>query len=83
MPEIGFVTAFCPLITTGAGKFVVQIGETRFVVDCNLKPVASVGHVKITFGPEERMESRGLLTGVRERLNTVPESQLPPLYVVP
>ena len=37
-PEIGLVTVFCPLTTTGPGELVVQTGETRFVVDCRLNP---------------------------------------------
>ena len=44
---------FCPLNTTGAGELVVQTAdEPRFVVDCRVKPVALVGHVKITLAPE-------------------------------
>ena len=50
---MGLVTAFCPLTTTGAGELVIQTaGETRFVVDCYVNPVALVGHVKITLAPE-------------------------------
>ena len=67
------VTAFCPLTTTGPGETVVQTaGETRFVVDCKVNPVALVGHVKITYGPEGRSVSCGELTGGSERLNNVP-----------
>ena len=46
------VTAFCPVT-------VIQTGETMFVVDCNVNPVAFVGHVKMTFVPEGIMVSRG------------------------
>jgi len=35
VPEMGLVTVFCPLTTTGTGELVVQIAdEPRFVVDC-------------------------------------------------
>ena len=50
---MGLVIVFSPLITTGAGEFVVQTGETRLVVDCKVKPVKFVGHVKIIFAPKE------------------------------
>ena len=44
---------FCPLTTTGAGELVAQTAdEPRLVVDCRVKPVALVGHVKTTLGPE-------------------------------
>jgi hypothetical protein len=34
VPEMGLVTVFCPLTTTGAGEFVVQTAdEPRLVVD--------------------------------------------------
>ena len=57
------VTAFCPLTTTGAGETVVQTaGETRFVVDCKVNPVALVGHVKITLAAERMMVSCGAVT---------------------
>src|SRR6266705_5153514 len=68
LTEMGLVTVFCPLTTTGAGKTVVQTaGETRYVVDCKLNPAALVGHVKITFAPE------GIIVScvANERLNTV------------
>jgi hypothetical protein len=59
----GLVTAFCPLTTTGAGETVVQTaGETRFVVDCKVNPVALVGHVKITLAAERMMVSCGAVT---------------------
>ena len=69
------VTMFCPLTTTGAGELVLQsMGETRFVVDCKINPVALVAHVKITFTPERIIAScgAGALTDPNERLNTVP-----------
>ena len=37
-PEMGLVTVFWPLTTIGAGEFVVQTGETRFVADCKVNP---------------------------------------------
>src|SRR5258708_2671318 len=47
-PEMGLVTVFWPLATTGAAEKGVQIaGKTRFVVDCRVKPMASEGQVKI------------------------------------
>ena len=47
------VTVFCPLTTTGAGELVVQTAdEPRLVVDCRVKPVALVGHVKMTLAPQ-------------------------------
>ena len=44
---------FCPLTMTGAGELVVQTAdELRSVADCRVKPVALVGHVRITLAPE-------------------------------
>jgi hypothetical protein len=69
---MGLVTAFCPLT-------VVQItGGARLVVDSKVKPVAFVGHVKITFAPEELIVSCGGLIDPNERLNTVPLPVKPP-----
>ena len=52
VPEMVLVTVFWPLTTTGAGEFVIQpAGESRFVVDCKVNPVALVGHFTITFAP--------------------------------
>jgi len=57
------VTALGPLTTTGAGETGLQTaGETRFVVDCKVKPVAFIGHVKITLVPELIIVSCGALT---------------------
>ena len=40
VPEMGLVTVFSPLTTTGAEELVVQnAAEPRFVVDCRVKPV--------------------------------------------
>src|SRR5260221_9445588 len=80
---MGFVAVSCPLTTTGAGELVVQTGETRFVVDCNVNPTALVGHVKMTFAPEGMIVSCGALTDPNERLNTVPIPTLPPKAAVP
>src|SRR2546425_2224200 len=78
---MGLVTVSCPLTTTGGGELVVQTaGETRFVVDCKRNPAASVGHVKITFAPEGIIVSCG---SGNERLNTVPQPELPPSLAVP
>ena len=80
---MGFVTVFWPLTTTGTGELVVQTaGETRFVVDCKVNPVALVGHVKITYGPEGITVSCGGVTG-NEMLNTVPSPKSPPPDAVP
>ena len=50
---MGLVTANCPLMTTGAVELVFQAAaEARLVVDSKVKPVALVGHVKITLAPE-------------------------------
>lgn len=73
---MGFVTANCPLM-------LLQIAETRLVVDCRVNPVAFVGHVKTTLVPERMIISCGRLTDPSERLNTVPLPPLPPLCAVP
>ena len=53
---MAFVTVFCPLATTGAGETLAQTGgDTKFVVDCKVKLVALVGHVKTTLAPENVM----------------------------
>ena len=45
---------------TRPGATVVQdAGETRFVVDCKVNPVALVGHCKTTFVPELIMVNCG------------------------
>ena len=76
---MGLVTVFCPLTTTGEGKFVFQTaGGKRFVADCKMKPLALVGHVKITLVPESMMVSCGRM----KILNSVPP-ELPPLLAVP
>ena len=46
------VTAFCSLT-------VIQTGETRFVVDCKVNPMASVGHVNTAFVPAIEIDSTG------------------------
>ena len=58
-------------------------GETRFVVDCKMNPVALVGHLKIILPPARIVVSRGALTDPNERLNTVPLPPLPPSVAVP
>ena len=81
-PEMGLVTVFCPLTTTGAGELVVQTaGETRFVVDCKVNPAALVGHVKITYGPEGIIVSCGGRRQRKTEHRALPE--LPPSAVVP
>ena len=51
VPEMGLVTVFCPLTTTGARELVIQTGETRFAADCKENPVTLVGHVRIMLAP--------------------------------
>src|ERR1019366_27404 len=81
VPEIGLVTVFCPLTTTGPGETVLQnTGESRFVADCSVKPVALTGHVKTTSAPAGVMASCGGGNGI---LNTVPVPLVPPNMVVP
>jgi hypothetical protein len=79
VPEMGFVTVFCPPTTTGDGKFVFQTDKERFVVHCNITPGAYVGQVKRTFVAARIIVSCG---GGSERLNTVPPP-LPPILAVP
>ena len=64
---------------TGAGRLVVQIGETRFVVDCRMKPVKLLGQLTTNVGPIVVIVSCGRMI----RLNTVPLPELPPAHVVP
>jgi hypothetical protein len=85
VPEMGLVTVFCPLTTTGPGETLVQTAvETWFAADCKVNPEKSnpailVGHVKMTFVPE-----RFIVTfGANERLKTVPLPELPPPLAVP
>jgi hypothetical protein len=79
-PEMGMVTAFCPLKMTGAGRLVVQIGdEPRFVVDCKVNPVALVGQLNTTLSPEGMTVNRGVApTDGNEMLNSTPQPELPP-----
>lgn len=78
------VTMFWPLTTTGPRRTVAQtVGERRFVVHCKVKPVALLGHVRITYAPERTIASGGVLTDPKERLNTVPLPELPPDDAVP
>jgi len=47
VPEMLFVTVFCPLTTTGALETVVQtVGAARLVVNCKVKLGMLVGHAK-------------------------------------
>ena len=62
---MGLVTAYCPLTV------VQTAGETRFVVDCKVKPVALVSHVKITLVPAGVMVSCGAVTVPDERRRTI------------
>ena len=77
---MGLVTANCPLTMTGVGELVIQTGETRFVVDCRVKPVKFVGHDKMTLAADGMIASCG---GGNVRLKTMPTSELPPQEVVP
>ena len=81
---MGFVTVFCPLTTNGAGETALQAtGETRFVVDCNVKPASLVGHVRTTLVPAAKMPSCSAPTDASEMLKIVPEPPLPPPSAVP
>ena len=52
------IITFFPPVTTGAGELLVHTdGELRFVVDCNVNPMALVDHIKMTSGPEGMMVS--------------------------
>ena len=78
------VTAFFPLTMTGPGETVFQAaGETRFMVDCKVNPAELIDHVTITLVPERMMVNCGALTDPKERLNSVPWPELPPLNAVP
>ena len=84
LPEMEFVTVFCPVDDDEKClRVVVQTGELRFVVDCRVNPEAVFVHVSTTLVPAGRIVSCGELTGPNERLNTVPENELPPPDVVP
>jgi len=72
------VTMFCPLTTTGAGELVTQAAVgAKFVVDCNVKPVALVGHVKNTLAPEQMRVNCGANTPTVNTSNA-PMSTMPP-----
>ena len=43
---MGLITVFWPLTMTGVGRLVLQTGEARSVMDCNLKPMRLVGQSK-------------------------------------
>ena len=69
MPEMGLVTVFWPLTTTGAGELVVQTAdEPKFVVDCKVNPAGWVGHVKTMLDLDGVIVS----CGGKEMLNIVP-----------
>jgi hypothetical protein len=68
--EMGLVTVFCPLTTTGAGETAIQFTGERFVVDCKVNPGSLVGQVKITLIPARIMANCG--GAGKEKPNTVP-----------
>ena len=76
---MALVTVFCPLTTTGPGTALVQdADEPRFVVDCKVIPVAVVGQVTMIFAPES------VIVGCsKNRLNIVPQPEVPPAVAVP
>src|SRR5579862_4728029 len=83
---MGLVTVFCALMTTEAGKTVVQAAvEERFVVNFKVKPENVSAHVKITLPPDRTMANCGCggLTELKEILNTVPFPFVPPSLAVP
>jgi hypothetical protein len=80
--EIGFVTVYWPLRTTGAGDTVDQVGDAGLVADWRVKPVESVGQDRRTFWADGVIVSDGRRTG-SEKLNTVPLPKVPPRPAVP
>lgn len=68
VPEMGLVTTFCPLTTTGEGRLVVQILEARSVVDCTVKPVKLVGQVSTTLD----RDGVSVSSGASEMVKIVP-----------
>ena len=79
------VTAFCPLTIICLGETGLQaVGETRFVVDCKVKPEAGVGtfegQVIIISFPARLNANCG---GGNSKLNTLPVPEAPPPMVVP
>ena len=66
------VTVYWLLTITGAGETVVHSAcETRSVVDCNVNPVALVGQVKITLGPEEMIVSCGWIGWIGASIRSI------------
>ncbi len=59
----------------------VQIGETKSVVDCKVSPVALEGQDRIRFPPEETNETCG--GPDNEMLKMVPLPEVPPYPVMP
>ena len=81
LPEIALLTVFCPLMTTGAGETALQpVVETRFVLDCKVRPVKLVGQVKMILVPKCTRASPG---GGRDNANIVPFPELPPATAFP
>src|SRR5271169_2731351 len=71
-PVMGLVTALLVLTMAGAVETVVQtVGETKLVVDCNVKPVALVGHSKTKLAPERMVDSGGRLNASNPALKLV------------
>ena len=71
------------MTTAGGVKIAVQTGERRFVEACKVKPVGTVGQVKMMLEAERAKDSLGGLICVKERLKIVPLPLRPPEAAVP
>ncbi len=72
---------YCPFTITGTIGTLVQLCDMRFVVDCNIKPLALIDHVRIVFdGKEGAAWSVG--DGNRS-WKIVPLPVVPPLAAIP
>ena len=75
VPEIGFVTVFCPLTTTGPWETGVQlVGEAKLVLLCKVIPPVFVGQDRTALGPEAVIVS----CGSNGNLKIVPVPAMPP-----
>src|SRR5436190_12941031 len=84
VPEMVFVTVFCPFTRTGILKTGVQtVGGVRVAVACKVNPEALVGHIRTTLGPDGNIVSRGRPAVSEDSRNNVPRPELPPPAAVP
>jgi len=76
---MALVTVFWPLKITGADRLLCHTtGAPRLLATSKVKPLQLAGQVKTTLEPEGRIANGGALTGITERLNTVPLPADPP-----